>query len=205
MISAYNSLVAYEGDEWDDYLEKLCLIDIFMPLLKQYPDKGDFKCIVKYILYAYSVESDMLVIGADWHKTKKKIFEKSGLKPELTIYSEVVHLKSKVVLETIKRWLEYQDNDVFEMLITMKELRAEMQLTCLTDIKTASGEINYDQKYKNAQYSVELKKTIKDLESELIQNNPLLKESVKEFREATRVKKSFGSETFLKEEYGDRA
>ena len=199
MISAYNSLVNYQEGEWEDYIDRLSLIDIFGPLLKAYPDKGDFTCVVKYILYAYSVESEMLVLGADWTKTKRKIFEKASIKPERKFYEDLVHLKNRAVLETIQRWLDYQDDDVFTTLSIMKDLRAEMQLTCLTDIKTAGLEINYDQKYKNAGYSIELKKTIKDLESELIQNSTKLKDSVKEFREANRSAKSFGLETFMKE------
>lgn len=29
MISAYSELLSYEGDSWEDYLNKICLIDIF--------------------------------------------------------------------------------------------------------------------------------------------------------------------------------
>lgn len=205
MISAYNSLVNHSGNDWDDYLEKLCLIDIFKDLLKEYPDKADFTCVVKYILYAYSVESEMLILGADWTKTKRRIFEKASIKPQAKFYQDLVLLKNRAVLITIQRWLEFQDMDVFTQLQILKDLRAEMQLTCLTDIKKASGEIDFTQKFLNAQYSNDLKKMIKDLESELIQTSAKLKDSVKEFRGAKRNAGTFGLESFLKDEHdGDR-
>lgn len=199
MISAYQSIITYEDGEWQDYLEKIALIDIFGGLLKEYPDKGDFKCIVRYILLAYSVESDMLVLGADWTKTKRKIFERCGIKPEKKFYEDLVHLKNRKVLEAIHKWLEYSDEDTFTQICILKDLRVEMQMTCLSDIKKASGELDFDQKYRNSQYSVDLKKSIKDLESELIQNSVLLKDSIKEYREGKKSAKSFGMETMLKE------
>lgn len=199
MISVYSSIVNYTEGDWEQYLDRIAMIDIFGPLLKEYPDPGDFSCVVKFILYAYSIESEMLVIGADWVKTKRKIFEKVCLRPWGSVYEDIVLLKNPSILETIKKWMDYQDNDLFEQLQILKDLRAEMQLTCLTPIKKSGGEIDYDQKYKNAQYSVELKKTIKDLESELIQNSSILKDSVKEYREVKRGAQTFGWETFMKE------
>jgi len=111
----------------------------------------------------------------------------------------LVHLKNKAVVDAIQAWMDFCDSDLFTTLQILKDLRVEMQISCLTDIKKASLEIDYDQKFKNAQYSVDLKKMIKDLESELIQTSVKLKDSVKEFREA-KQKKSFGLETFLKQD-----
>jgi hypothetical protein len=199
MISAYNSLITYGGEDWEDYLDRIALIDIFGGLLKEYPDKADFTCVVKYILLAYSCESEMLIIGADWLKTKQKIFEKASIKPNEKFYEDLVHLKNRVIISTIEKWLSYQENDTFTMLQTLKDLKVEMQVSCLTDIKKTSDEIDYTQKFLNAEYCIKLKSMIKDLESELIQSSPALKDSVKEFREASRSSKSFGSETFLKD------
>lgn len=199
MISAYNSLIAYEGDKWGEYLDRLMLADVFGGLILEYPDPSDFKAIVKYILYAYSAESDMIQIGADWAKNKKKIFEYCCIKPDAKYFNDLVHLENKAVLIAIKKWLDYQDNDLFELIQTLKDLRAELQLTCLAAIRKSSGEIDYDQKNRNAQYAIELRTKIKDLESELIQSSQKLKNSVKEFREAKQNSKSMGVETFLKQ------
>lgn len=201
MISAYNSLVTYSGDQWEDYLYKMCLYDIFKDLIKEYPDKDDFTAIIRYIVMAYSVESDAIVIGSDWLKNKQRIFEKCDINKNSRLYVDLVHLKSKVILDTIHKWLEFCDNDLGTQLQILKDLRVEMQITCLTDIKKASGEVDFDQKFKNAQYSIDLKKMIKDLESELIQTSVKLKDSIKEYKEAKK-KNSFGLETFLKDENG---
>lgn len=199
MISAYNSLITYNAENWEEYIDRLTLFDIFKDLIKAYPDKEDFTCVIKYILYAYSIESEMLVLGTDWLKNKQRIFEKANIKPRREIYEDLVHLKKKEVVTTIQRWLEWQDVDTFTQLQILKDLRVEMQVSCLIDIKKSSGEIDYDQKFKNAQYSVDLKNMVKDLESELIQTSPKLKGSIGEFKEA-RKKNSFGLETMLKEQ-----
>lgn len=199
MISAYHSIVSYDGYDWNDYLTRICVYDIFKELLSEYPDKNDFTSAVKYIMSAYSVESDMVIIGSDWLSTKKRIFEKYCLKDQKKLYSDLVHLKNGKVLNAIQKWLDFQQNDVWTQLSILKDLRVEMQVSCLTDIKKASGETDYDQKYKNAQYSVDIKKMIKDLESELIQSSMKLKDAVKEFR-SERSKSTFGIETMLKEE-----
>lgn len=199
MISAYQSLISHSGESWSDHIERIGLSDVFEKLLKAFPDEGDFTCIVSYILYAYSVESEMLVLGSDWTKTKRKIFEKASIKPNRDFYSDLIHLKNHAVLVTIKLWLDYQDDSVFTMLQTLKDLKAEMQFSCLTEIRKSSGEIDYTQKFLNAQYVVDLKKMIMDLESQLIQNSTLLKDSVKEYRTAKSGAKSFGLETFMKD------
>jgi hypothetical protein len=201
MISAYHSLITYNGSEWEDYLERITLYDIFKGLIKEYPDKGDFTAVVKYIVYAYSVESEMIVLGSDWQKNKQKIFELCLVRPKEEFYESLVLLKNTAVVEAIHNWLEWQDQDVFKQLQTLKDLRIEMQLTCVSRITKASGENDYDQKFKNAQYSLDLKKMIKDLESELIQNSAKLKDAIKEVRE-TKQNKSFGLETMLKESNG---
>lgn len=199
MISAYQHLIRYSGNDWEAHIESISLNDVFGGLLKEYTDRGDFGCIIKYVLYAYSSESDMLIIGSDWIKTKRKIFERCSVMPKDSFYEDLIHLKNKIVLDCIQKWLDYQDEAVFTLLQTLKDLMAELQMSCLTEIKKSSGEIDYTQKYLNAGYVADLRNRIKDLESELIQTSALLKDSVKEFREAKRANKSFGLETFFKE------
>lgn len=197
MINAYHSLVTYSDNDWQEYLERLCLIDIFKDLLNEYPDKDNLRCAVRYIMYAYSVESEMVILNKEWHKNKKDIFEAAQVMPRKGLYEDLVLLKSNAVVETIHRWLNFQDNDTFTQISVLKDLRVEMQLTCLTGIKKPSGEIDYDQKFKNAEYGVELKKMIRDLESELIQNSLKLKEAIREIRTA-RNKNTIGVEMFAK-------
>lgn len=197
MISAYNSLITYNGSEWEDYLEKITLYDIFKELLKAYPDKTDFTCGVKYILYTYSVDSEMIVLGSDWQKNKQKIFEACMFRPKKEFYEAFVHLNNPAVLSTIEKWLDFQDEALFKQLSLLKDLLVQMQIASVSTIFKSTGEIDYDAKMHCAQYSLDLRKMIKDLESELIQTSGKLKDAVKEYKES-KNKKSFGLETFLK-------
>lgn len=194
MTLPYNSLITFEQDNWNEYLKKICLYDIFKELLSWLPDPVEFKHGIRYILWAYSLDSDAIVIGMDWHKNKLQIFEKSNLKD---IYWEAFGLlKSEVVLNVINSWLEFQDSETFTMLQVLKDLKVEMQLSANSNIKKASLEVDYDQKYKNSQYAMELTKKIKDLEAELIQNIPKMKGIVQEFRTSKQNKSTLGVEKF---------
>lgn len=197
MISPYHSIINHETDDWQDFLEKILLIDIFMPVIKEYNDYATLKAVIRYIVYAYSPESDKVVLGMEWQKNKQNIFEAAMAKPEKTCYEDLVLLKNKAVVESIHKWMEFIDNDTFTQLQVLKDLRVEMQISSLTSILKASGEVDYDQKYRNATYASDLKKAIKDLESELIQNNTKLKDAVKEVR-LSRSKFTVGPETFSK-------
>lgn len=198
MINAYSSIISYQDDEWEEYLNKLALIDIFQPVINKYKDKNTLKCVIRYIVWAYSVDSEMIVLGDDWKSNKMRIWEAAQVSPIKNLYEELVLLKSKEVVLTIERWLEFGDNDTFKQLKILKDLRIEMQLSCVSDIKTASGQIDYDQKFKNAEYTIDLKKMIKDLESELIQNNVRLKEAVKDIKTASKIKQTVSPEIFSK-------
>lgn len=180
MTLPFHSIVSYEEDSWEQFLEQIMLIDIFMPVIKHYENKDTLKCVIRYIAYAYSLNSDKIILGMEWQKNKQQIFEFVLAKPEKTIYEDLVLLKSAAVLETIHRWLEFQENDTFKMVQTLKDLRIEMQLSSVSNIKKASLETDYDQKFKNAEYANKLKLMIKDLEAELVQNDHRLKDAVRE-------------------------
>ena len=195
MISPYHSIVNYEEDNWQEFLDKVMLIDIFMPVIKKYSDLQVLKSVIRYIVYAYSADSDKILLGSDWQRNKQGIFEFVLIKPEKTIYEDLVLLKSPEVVESIHKWLEFQDKDSFTQLQVFKDLRVEMQISAVSKIIKASSEIDYDQKYKNANYAQELKNKIKELEAELIQNNPKMQSQVKEARVA-KSKQTVGPETF---------
>lgn len=206
MISAYQSILEYKGDDIQDHIESIGLEEVFKPLFSPFPDTEGFPdvlrnhqiTIIKYILRAYSIESDMIVLGSDWHKTKKKIFEAVWAKPEKGLYESLVLLKSETVVMLIGRWMGFCDDDSFTSIQMLKDLQVEMRITSVSNIRKASMEIDYDQKFKNAQYALDLKKMIKDLESELIQNSAKLKDAIMEYKEYKKSA-SFGMETFLKE------
>lgn len=195
MINAYSDILAYDGEDWNDYLTKICLIDIFKDLIPLFKDKQALTQGIRYIVWAYSKDSDCVILGTDWVENKKRIFDKANLQKEY--YYDLVELQNRIVLKTIQRWLDFQDSSVFSQLMMLKDLQQEMQESATTDIKNAQLEINYDQKFKNAKYVNELKIMIEDLEQELIQNNAKLKIAYREISNASnKIKNTIGVETF---------
>ena len=193
MINAYSDLLAFDGEDWEDYLTKICLIDIFKDLLTLFKDKEALRQGIRYIVMTYSKDSDNIILGIDWLKNKDLIFNKSLLSNDY--YEDLVLLKNRIVISTIQRWLIFQDSATFSRLIMLKDLQQEMQQSANSKILKSNLEIDYDQKYKNACYVKELGKMIDDLEQELIQNNPKLKEATKELSRA-KAKNTIGVENF---------
>lgn len=195
MISAYSSIVSYSQDDWEDYLEKICVIEVFKKLIKEYTDKIKLKCAIQFILYCYSVESEKVILGHDWQKNKQKIYEDTCT-PTRDLYEDLVLLKNETVVHTIHRWLDFQNSDVHAEICMLKELKMELQISANTKIVKSSGEVDYTQKYLNATYVNELRKKIKDLESEFVQNNIKLKEAVREIKGVGKSKSTMGVERF---------
>lgn len=194
MVSAYNEIISYDGDEWEDFFYKICLIDIFMDFIKLFKDKAVLKQAINYILFAYSKDSDCIILSMDWLENKKKIFERTMLQD--VYFQDLVLLRNPIVVQTIHRWLSFQDSAVFSRLTMLKELQVEMQQSSTSKILKSSGEIDFDQKFKNACYVKDLGKMIDDLEQELLQNDSRLKDAVREVRTAVKTKNTIGVETF---------
>lgn len=116
------------------------------------------------------------------------------MQPVSNLYEDLILLKNDTVRETIHKWMDWQDNDTFTQLQTLKDLKVEMQKSCVSEIRTAGNEIHYDQKFKNAKYVGELSDMIKALESELMQNDIKFKEAVKEIK--PKHKNTMGVEHF---------
>lgn len=196
MINAFASIQNYTGDNWEEYLNSIGLYDVFKEILISYPDSDDVKCIIRYIVWAYSVESDRIIIGRDWLQNKKEIFEAANVKPTQALYNDLVLLQNSAVISVVNKWLCHQDSDVFQQLSLLKDLRLEMQQASVSKILKATGEVDYKAKYDCSIYAIELKSKIKDLEAEMIQNNAMLKEAVKEIKVAGKRKETIGVENF---------
>lgn len=196
MIKPFKELTTYEGNDFVGFIKKILLYEVFKDLINEYGhDKGLLKQIIKYIVWAYSMESEKVVLGMDWEKNKKRIFDEAELPPSEEMQEAVIYLKDEAILNTINKWLDFQDEEAYTQYCALKDLRVEMQVSSLRDIKKASGEIDYDQKFRNAQYAKDLLGMIKDVEAQLIQNDIKLKDAVKE------VKKSIKKDTFGVESY----
>lgn len=178
MVLVYQTLTTYQGSEWKKLFEQLGLLDTFGEILGDYSHPDSTRKVIRYIVWTYSANSERLISGQDWENNKKNNFDHAGIAIEM--WEKIGMLKDRVILNAVHYWLEYQDDPVFKMLLCLKDLKLEMQISSVGRITKASSEIDYDQKYKNANYAIELDGKIKQLENQLIQNDPKLKEAIKE-------------------------
>lgn len=195
MISAYHEIIKSEEEDFEEYLRKLYLIDIFKPILEEFPDKELFKGIVKFILWGYSMESDVLMTqGNTWGQLSEFIYEKSELPDDRDksdgVYVAVSKLESHSVREAIERWLQLQNNDSWTQYIHFRDLRKQFLGLSLSDMKKSTGEIDIEAKMKAAIYSKELLKMMEDARDGFIQNHPKLRASVEAVNKVSKNKNS---------------
>lgn len=198
MINAYTSIINYsdESDAFDEYLKKKYLFDLFKGLLEEFADINIFKGIVKYILWAYSLESDMLLMnGETFGKTSDRIFKKTKL-PD-TIYSDVALLESDSVRDCIEKWLQFQNEEEYTNYCHFRDLRREMLASSIGKITKATLEQDYEQKMKNAYHAKELLEMMKEALAKYVQNSPKLKNSIKAFDAVTINRNTATVEDFL--------
>jgi hypothetical protein len=200
MVNPLQALSTYTGDDWYEYLDSISLSEIFKDLIVKYQANPSLlKGIIRYIVWAYSKDSDKITLGTDWLENKKRIFEAAQLPPMEDILKDVVFLGDDIILITIKRWIDFQDDDTWKELMMLKDLRAEMQLSANSPLKSGNGEVvNYDQKFKNAKYSIDLALMIKDCESKLLQNDPKFKDATREVKQRTKSNISISPESFAR-------
>jgi hypothetical protein len=196
MTNPYLAITTYNGDFWEGHLKELCLYDIFADLINKYTDQEILGKILRYIAWQYSEDSDKVVLNMALLQNKQSLFKLAGLPKEL--YDPIVLFSDEIILQSIIKWLDFQDNDVFTQLMVFKQLKLEMQLSANSPLKNSSGQIDYDQKFKNANYAMDLRKKINDLEKELIQNSPTLSQFVKEVKTVVKKKTTTGVEEFVK-------
>ena len=179
MIDPYQTILSYEENDWETLLENLGLFDVFESLFSHFSKPESMRSILRYILWTYSAKSPRLVQGADWEEAKRKNFRDAGLPADL--YHPITMLKDTTVATAVHAWLDFQGLPVFKQLMALRDLKAEMQLSSVSSIKKASGvEIDYDQKFKNAQYALDLDKMIKDLEAQHISKDPRLRDAIEQ-------------------------
>ncbi len=174
MTNPYFDIINHEENDWDEFLDKICLIDIFKPVLQAYHDNHIRKAIIKYITMCYHADSDAVIMGMEWQKNKQVIFERVGLTN--LHYADTVLLKKPEVLKTINKLLEFQDNESWSSYCMLKDLIIEMRLAANSPILKSTGEIDYKVKKDCADYTTELYNTLKDVEQKFIQSNPKMKE-----------------------------
>lgn len=196
-----NDLINYDGTDWEQYLNKLALYDIFKDLCEEY---GNDKCIltglIRYVTWTYSVDSNKIVLRQEWLANKKRIFKAADLPPSME--QDVVYLKNKTILYTAKRWLTSQNDENFSTYTMLNDLIMEMRVAANLPVLKSTGEIDYKTKMDCASYVIELMVKKSEIEQKFIQNNEKLKEAYKEVSHLNSKQSgnSFGLETMLKEQ-----
>lgn len=194
MINITKELINWKGENLRNFLIDLSVFNVFEKMFEEeWVDNPTFEALVKYITSIYSVDSDYVLLGADWLKLKQTHFNKNELPEEF--YEQVVLLKSKNITLSIKEWLDYQNNDTHAQLCMLKDLRVEMQISAVSAIKKGTNaiEIDYDQKFRNAKYSQDLLVMIRETEQALLQNDPKMKDGHQEVKRALKNHSLFAS------------
>lgn len=196
-------IIKYDDNDWEEYLNRISLYHIFKDVVVKYGKSSDI-CggIIKYIISTYSVNSSRVVIGSDWVENKKNIAKSVGLDllqldpveneeveeiegeniHKVSLYETVVQRGSKLVSKTIDKWLEWQNEENFSIWCMLGDLIVENRLAANSDIRKNTGERDYPQKEKCAISVIELSKRRKEVEQELIQNHPSLREAYAEMK-----------------------
>jgi hypothetical protein len=197
MINPYKSVLTYEGDNFEDYLTKIHLIDIFMPVIKAFPEKHIYKAIINFIVWGYSIDSEMLsAAGNSWSKVSPEIFNKTGLSDQF--YEDVCLIKSPEIQTSIQKWLQFQNDENFTQFVTYRDLRRQFLHLSLSEMKKNTGEIDIKAKMDAAVYSKDLYKMMEDAKQAFIQNSPKLKASIDALNKAVKTSNTVGPQTFAK-------
>lgn len=199
MINPFHEITTTQDDDFEEFLKRIHLFEIFKPAYIEFQDLELFKGIVKFIAWGYSINSDMLnTSGNTWSKVAEMIYEKAELPRTESddVYHAVYGLKSDGVREAIERWLNFQNEEAWMQFIHYRDLRREFLSLSLSDMKKSTGEIDIEAKMKAALYSKDLLHMMEDAKDTFIQNNSKLKASVEAFNKANtkdKMSRSAGS------------
>lgn len=187
MINPVSTITSFNGDDFENYLNQNALLGVFEHLLLDEDISPYASSVAKYIVWGYGMDSNMLSTeGYNWGKVSQIIFAKANLPEEL--YAAVVELKSEAVIRSIQEFLDYQNDENWTQYCTYRDLRAQMLISAVGEIKNASEETNYEQKMKNAIHSQTLLSMMNVAKETFIQNHVKLKGSVEAFNRVVQNK-----------------
>lgn len=188
MINPYTSILAYDKPDLKDYLASIG-IDAFKPLLKEFSDPTLFRGAVKFILYAYSLESEVLqTFGTSWITLHKQIYEKAGLPDNENVFDAIANLKSVDVREAIDNWLNFQEHEAFIEYCKARDLRRH----CLEQSQTAD---KIKERMDAMKYAKELLTIMEESKSRFVENYEILKPSLNALKKE-KQKNTLGPQNF---------
>lgn len=138
--------------------------ELFTELIDAGFSNSETKSIIIYIVYAYSKESKMLVLGQGYEIQKDKIFKMANL-PDYR-RSDIVLMKNPCIRKTILEYLESQAHRDFRHLIQKYELYEALCASQLSNIRDEDGEVNYKEMMESSKYIDKLLEDIKKMEAD---------------------------------------
>lgn len=189
MTNIYNTIISEREDEFDfiSYLQKVEAMYIFQPIFDAYEDITLAVKVLKFILYAYTPESDLLMEkGGTWDKLAKNIFNIVDIPSEL--HPDVWQLKNEGVRQAAQNWLEFLNDDNWTNYITFRNLRSQMIQHSLSEIKKGE-ELDIKSKMDAAKYAQELLAMMDAIKNNFVQAAPQLKPAIEALKKATPNKK----------------
>ena len=188
MINPYLEIIKHEGD-LKDLINKIGLVDVFKPLLKEFSDVTLFRGAVKFILMAYSLESEVLhTYGNSWITVYKTIYEKAGLPDNENTFDAIANLKSGDVREAIDNWISFQNSEPWEEYIKARDLRRH----CLQQSQTAD---KTKERMEAIKYAKELLLIMEESKSRFVENYEILKPSLNALKKE-KQKNTLGPQDF---------
>lgn len=171
MINIYHSIVSYQKDDFKEHLNRIGVLDIFNPLSKEFEGKI-FNGVVRFILYGYSVESEILhSTGISWIVMAKIIYEKCELPNDDEYFQKIANLKSESVKDVIEKWLSAQNSESFVEYTNARDLRRY----CLQQSQTAD---KTKERVDAMKYAKECQAMMEDAKSRFVENYDHLKPSL---------------------------
>lgn len=188
MINPYSQIISYNKPDLKDYLAGIG-IDAFKPLLKEFSDPTLFRGAVKFILYGYSLESEVLhTYGNSWITIYRTIYEKAGLPDNDNVFDAIANLKSSEVREAIDNWLAFQNNEALVEYTNARDLRRY----CLQQSQTAD---KTKERVDAMKYAKECQAMMEDAKSRFVENYDHLKPSLNALKKE-KQKNTLGPQDF---------
>lgn len=192
VASIYSEMLQYQevGGNMMERLGKMNVAHLFVRIAAKYKEDGEaFNKVLFYILHTYSLKSKFHVLGADWNETKEAIARHLAIDESNLLWDDTVLLKSSEVISSIQNYLNYQGNRNFKHLCMLKDLYEQMVSSAVDNIKKASDETDYDQKYKNHDYASKLLAEINEWEQRVAEGHKELKDAMGEMAQFKKTNK----------------
>lgn len=156
IVSIYDELSKItDQDKMLEAIRRISFYEMFEPLIIRFENWLPF---VRYVLHAYSYQSDFISLGEDWNEAKRKVadhvsipkdekYQIPNVDPDLPpkeeyLFDALINLKVIEATQVISDYLQYQGNRDFNHLLALREA---YQLF----IRSPYRRIDDDQIYKN--------------------------------------------------------